>query len=320
MAPDRRDSRRLIFATERYEYLQRNLAKAAGLQLGEIERQRFPDGERYLRVTSDVDGAHAVLVGGTIDDAATLELYDLASGLISCGVATLSLVVPYFGYSTQERAVSPGEVVTAKARAVLLSSIPAARVANEIVMLDLHTVGIAHYFEGSVHSRHLSAMPLVLGVVKKIAKKDDVVVACTDAGRAKWVQQLANEAGLPAAFVYKARRRGNTVVTGVNADVRDKHVIVYDDMVRSGGSLIQAGLAYQAAGAGKITAIATHGVLPGESLATIRAAGCFTALYCTDSHPRVGELAGTRDAAGFLQVLPIAPVLGAHFSEIAKRR
>lgn len=303
------DAQRLVFSTTDYQYMQAAVCRARGFKAGELEREIFPDGERGLRILSKMQGRDAVVIGGTNSDAGTLELFDLCCGLVTQGVDTLSIVIPYFGYSTQERAVQRGEVVTAKARAILLSAVPRARRTNEVILLDLHTPGISHYFEGYTHSVHLTASELVLDVVQRIAKKHgDAVVACTDAGRAKWVQQLANEAGLTAAFVYKSRKGGsNTAVTGVNADVRGKHVIVYDDMVRTGGSLIQAGHAYKEAGATEITAIATHAVLPGDSLKRIEASGYFSALYCTDSLPQTVQLAAA--SPKFFKVLPVAGVI-----------
>src|SRR5688572_11582624 len=112
-----------IFSIERYDYLADEMARLSGWQRGEIERRTFPDGEHYLRAVTDVTDKDVIVVGGTIDERATLELYDLASGLVTYGAYRLTLVIPYYGYSTMERAVKPGEIVTAKTRACVLSSI-----------------------------------------------------------------------------------------------------------------------------------------------------------------------------------------------------
>jgi ribose-phosphate pyrophosphokinase len=92
--------------------------------LGKVEVKDFPDGERYQRIVSDISDKDVILVAGTISDQDTLELYDLACALVKYGARSLDLVIPYFGYSTMERSVKRGEVVTAKTRARLLSSIP----------------------------------------------------------------------------------------------------------------------------------------------------------------------------------------------------
>jgi len=280
----------LIFATEPYSYLCDELCAMPGFSRGDTERKTFADGERYLRITSNVYGRKVIILGGTIDDRSTLDIYDLASGLVALGAADLSLLIPYFGYSTQERSVLPGEVVTAKSRATLLSSIPKARHSTEIVLLDLHTPGIAQYFDPNIHSTHLSAQAIHLSIIKKALKKGETIIGCTDAGRAKWVQELANAAGIPAAFVYKMRHKdGTSSVTGINADVEKKHLILYDDMVRSGTSLINAATAYKAAGAATVTALVTHGVLPERSLEALEACGHIEQLLCSNSHPSAME-------------------------------
>lgn len=304
---------RVVFSTTPYAYLEQALVKQPGFSSGKLQRKTFPDGERLVRIGDELRGKDVVVLGGTYSDEASLELFDLAVGLVGLGVNTLSLVIPYFGYSTQERATRPGEVVTAKARAVLLSAIPRARLTNEAVLIDLHTPGITHYFEGHLHSTHLSAHQIPLGIVTDAKAKGPVVIGCTDAGRAKWVQNLANEAQVQAAFVYKTRdSSGKTSVTGVNADVKGKHVLLYDDIVRTGGSLLQAAEAYKKAGATLVTGMVTHAVLPGDALQKIQASGLFTALHATDSLPRAKELEAA--ASGFLKVHPLTPLIARHFT------
>jgi ribose-phosphate pyrophosphokinase len=207
-----------------------------------------------------------------------------------------------------ERAVQPGEIVTAKTRAVLLSSIPQARFSNEIVMIDLHTGGIPHYFEDHIRPYHLSAKNVIAAILGEL-ESPNKVLASTDAGRAKWVENLANEIGIDAAFVYKRRFDGeNTAIRGINANVEGRHVVIYDDMIRTGGSLIKAAQAYEEAGAARLTAITTHGVLPGNALERIRESGLFDHVFLTDTHPRALELEAG-EANGFLQIRSIVPEL-----------
>ena len=114
--------KKLLFAITGYEYLSEKVLALGHCERGEIEVSHFTDGERYQRILSNVEGREVLLIGGTVSDSATLELYDLASSLVSYGADSLTLVIPYFGYSTMERAVKPGEIVTAKTRARLLSA------------------------------------------------------------------------------------------------------------------------------------------------------------------------------------------------------
>jgi ribose-phosphate pyrophosphokinase len=147
----------VLFATRAYLRLRDAVAAAGGFAVGEIEVQEFPDGERYQRLVSPVRGVDAVLIGGTISDPDTLELYDVACAMAKYGARSLTLVVPYLGYSTMERATRPGEVVTAKTRARLLSAIPMSAVGNRVVLIDLHSEGLPHFFEGEVQPFHLYA-------------------------------------------------------------------------------------------------------------------------------------------------------------------
>ncbi|HEY5936131.1 MAG TPA: ribose-phosphate diphosphokinase [Kofleriaceae bacterium] len=299
----------IVFCTQEYDYLGRAIADRASWEVGNVHRRAFPDGERYTRIETDPADRDVVLVGGTIDDQSTLELYDLACGLVADGAYRLRMVIPFFGYSTMERSVKPGEVVKAKTRARLLSSIPAASRGTQVFMLDLHVASIAHYFEGGIRTVHVYGKSLVTAAARRLGG-DSFVLACTDAGRAKWVESLANDLHVDAAFVYKRRLdQGGTEVTGVSAQVRGKRVVIYDDMIRTGGSLLDAAQAYRDAGALAIDAIATHGLFPNDSLAKIQASGLLGSLVVSDSHPRAQLLAQTNK---FLQVDSTAQILLEH--------
>lgn len=295
----------VLFSTEAYAPLAARLCAYDDIQPGALQRREFPDGERYLRVLEECSGRDCVVLGGTITDADTLELYDLACALVHQGAHTLTLVIPYFGYQTMERAVKSGEVVVAKTRARLLSSIPTAGSGNRVVMLDLHAEGIPHYFSGSIRPLHVYAKPVIIPMLRELGG-DGFVLGATDAGRAKWVESLANDLGVAAGFVFKRRLSGSaTEVTALAADVSGRRVVVYDDMIRTGGSLIGAARSYLDAGASEVAAVCTHGVFPGDALATLSSSGLFTHVACTDSHP-AAEAA--RDNP-FLRVTSIAPVL-----------
>jgi len=294
---------RLIFSTATDATLAGKLCALGVGVPGQIDRETFADGERGLRLASPVADADAILVGGTATDSDTLELYDLACALVECGLHALTLVVPYFGYSTQERPTNDGESVTAKTRARLLSSIPLPSGGIRVLLVDLHTAGLPFYFEGGARPVHVSARPLFVEAIRAHAG-GGCVVASTDAGRAKYVEALANDLRVDASFVFKRRESGGTRVLAVSARVAGQHVMLYDDMVRTGGSLIAAAEAYREAGASKITALATHGVLPGDAVTRLERSGLFTGLVVTDTHPRARALAG-----GFLEVRSVVPLL-----------
>lgn len=301
----------LIFSTKAYNYMREDLLRRSNplsttkMNEGEVEHITFPDGERYQRVISKVEGEDVVLIGGTVSDKDTLEIYDLAGTLVEQGARSLTLICPYFGYSTMERATKAGEVVTAKSRARMFSSLPIARLGNRIILFDLHTEGLPYYFEGALRPFHLYGKTLVAKAVKELKGE---VLACTDAGRAKWVESLANDLNIPASFVFKRRLSGDkTEVSAVSAQVDGKDIVIYDDMIRTGGSLIGAAQAYKDAGAKSISVVTTHGIFPDLSASRLYSSKLFKQVVCTDSHPRVLELAGP--GLEWLKVIPIAPLL-----------
>jgi ribose-phosphate pyrophosphokinase len=297
----------LVFSTTAYDYLADAIAKAGGWQRGAVNRTTFPDGEHYRRIDSDPADRDVILVGGTIDDPSTLELYDLACGLVMYGAYRMRMVIPFYGYSTMERIVRPGEIVTAKTRARLISSIPAASRGTQVFLLDLHVGGIAHYFEGGIRPIHVYGKKLTTAAARRLGGAD-FVLASTDAGRAKWVESLAKDLQVDAAFVYKRRTSGSaTEITGVSANVSGRRVVIYDDMIRTGGSLLKAAQVYRDAGALSIDAIATHGLFPADSLTRLRSSGLFGRIVTTDSHPRAVAL-----ASDFLEVDSTAGLLTEH--------
>jgi len=295
----------LIFATSIYDYLKKEIANLSEIEIGETEKNDFPDGEHYQRIITNPEDRDIIIIGGTISDADTLEIFDLACALVKYGARTLTIVIPYFGYSTMERAVKDGEIVKAKTRARLFSAIPSASVGNKIIMIDLHSEGISHYFEGSVRTTHLYAKDLILEAILELAEGKEFVLASTDAGRAKWVQSLANEIGVTPAFVFKKRLSGEeTEITAVSAQVKDKNVIIYDDMIRTGGSLLGAAKAYKSNGAADISVVTTHGVFPGSALDKLKDSKIINKIICTNTHPQAKKLAGD-----FLQVKSVASII-----------
>jgi len=287
------ESPMLLFTTSSYAYLEPAFMAAGTFEKGEIERKTFPDGERYLRLETESWGRDVVLLGGTPTDLDWMEVYDLGCGIARAGARSLSIVMPYFGYSTMERAVHRGEIVTAKNRARLVSSIPPCEAGTRIFLFDLHTDGVEFYFDDAHVTHHVYGAPIITAAMKAIVPSGELVVGATDAGRAKWVESLARSLGVQPAFVYKKRDgdSGAVSLSGINADVRGREVIVYDDMIRTGSSLVQAGRAYLDAGATRIHALSSHLVLPPGALDRIRDSGVFSTVAGTDSHPGSQQLA-----------------------------
>jgi ribose-phosphate pyrophosphokinase len=264
------------------------LAASLGLTVTPIEREDFPDGEHYLRfpLTEPLAllGQHVVIVAATERAVSIDEVYRLGCAAVKLGAQSLVLVLPYFGFSTMERAVKPGEVVSAKTVARQLSAIPRAPEGNWVLTMDLHSSGIVHYFEGDVVALELYAEPKIVKAIESLGLSD-LCLASTDMGRAKWVEVFANRLQAPVALIHKKRVSGSqTKVSAVVGDVAGKNVVIFDDMIRTGGSLIQAAECYLNAGAKSVHAAATHLVIPEGTVAKLEASP-LARIIGTDTHP-----------------------------------
>ncbi len=282
----------ILFHTQPYQYLAKRVLAAAHNQViaGTTEIKDFPDGEHYHRITSDIHDRDILLLGGTTDDRSTLELLDLALGCVQYGARSIRIVIPYFGYATMERAVKKGEIVKAKNRAILFSAIPQTPGGNSVVMIDLHADGLPYYFEGGIKPIHLYAKEVIKAAALEFGG-NHFVLAATDAGRAKWVESLANDMQVDAAFIIKRRESGSEItVTAINADVKGRTVVIYDDMIRTGSSLVEAAKAYHNAGAKEIFVITTHGLFTNNALDKIAALPFVQKVICTDTHPNTNTL------------------------------
>lgn len=280
-----------------------------------LHRECFPDGETYLRIDKPVQNEHVVIVGGTRTAEELLEIISLSWQVVRDGAARLSIVIPYFGYSTMERAVKTGEVVRAKVNATILSSIPTPPGGKVIFLVDLHAEGIQHYFEGNGSVVHLYAKAAILAKVKELVRGDtkSLVVGSADTGRAKWVESYANELGAEIAIITKRRHDGETteILNVGGADVRNKIVLLYDDMIRSGGSIVKAAEAYRKARASKVIMACTHLILTTnqeeKTLGKVRSQA--DALITTDSIRSAASLNCPPEYAAKLHFVSIANLL-----------
>ena len=279
-----------ILASQSYNYLKKNLLKTKKFHNLDIESKTFPDGEHYLRIQNpkQISGKPAVYICGTTDDAAILEAYNIACTLVQEGCQSLHLVIPYFGYSTMERAVISGEIVSAKNIARLFSSIPLSAVGNYIYLVDLHSIGTQYYFEQNIHSVHLTTDSIIDKMINDIRRsRKNVVLASADMGRAKWIEKISSRLNMSSGFIMKKRVSGvETEVIALNADVKNKDVILFDDMIRSGSSIIHAAEAYKSIGAKDIYVVCVHGVFTDGAIDRLQKSGIIKAIYCTNTHAK----------------------------------
>lgn len=320
----------VVFSTKSYGYMQDQFHALSDFERGTALRD---ENGIVKGLDVSVEGRDVVIVGGTIDHAETLDLYVMANAAYEAGALSLTLVIPYFGYSTMERG-KPGarEAVKAAYRARLISSIPRCPMGNRVVMCDLHSEGVPYYFGSDVRTTHLYCIKNI--IMEMVADVLGGRICTTDAGRGKWAESLVKDINKllmakgikpeqlwQAAFALKDRKSGSeTELLGVLGDVAGLDIDLFDDMIRRGSTAIDAAKGYRNGTGGKpdsackkIRFVASHGVLPGNALERLQKAVdtkgelLFSEVIVTDSHPNAVKLAGD-----FLKVKPIAHMLVEH--------
>ena len=232
----------------------RDLGLRVACSLGEAtacEVERFPDGE--LRVAlGPVRGADTYIVQGTHPPGHEhlVELLLLADAAHRAGAARVTGVLPYVAYARQDRRGTEGESVAGRVVADVLSA-----ALDRVIALDLHTPTLEAFFSCPVE--HLSAVPLLAERVRPLV--DGHVVVAPDLGAVKRAQRYASLLGLETAAVRKHRISGREVeALGVDGDVRGRDVLVVDDMISTGATVVAAVRALRAGGARRALVVATH--------------------------------------------------------------
>ena len=259
--------------------LAQSVASALGIDLGRRTLENFPDDELHIEVYDDLRDHDVYIVQPTGPPVGVnlLELLLLADACTRAGASRVTGVIPYLGYSRQDRRVHGREPMGARLVAELLCT----RL-NRVVTLDLHNAAIEGFF--SAPMEHLTAVPLLAHSVRKNMGADNMVVVAPDQGAVKHAQRYSGLLDLPLAYVHKIRLSGEEVtVQSVVGDVRGKHPIVIDDMISTGGTIISAIEALLDRGCQPTVAVAaSHGLLVGAALQRL-AALPINNLFVTDS-------------------------------------
>ena len=278
----------LIYSTPDSAYFAKLIASQLGIEPGQISRGQFGDGELYHRLAlndyNELFGKTVIFVASTNTDQSFNELEKIGTTLAELGTSRRIFVIPYFGYSTMERAVKPGEAVTAKINARRLSQIPNSDRGNIFLMLDLHVSGILHYFEGACLRYELYSENVLTQALAELKLKD-FIFGTADLGKTKWTETFANKFSTDMVFIRKSRNYKKTKVLDVIGEVKGKTIIIYDDMTRSGGTLMEAARAYLKHGAVKIYAVLSHLALNDQTVIKKLNKSPIAKIISTNSHP-----------------------------------
>lgn len=244
-----------------------DIAKELHSPLGEARVSRFSDGETFCEIRENVRGLDAYVVQPTsspVNDN-LMELLIMCDALRRASTASITAVIPYYGYARQDRKVAPRTPITSK----LVADLLVAAGVDRVVCVDLHAGQIQGFF--NIPFDHLYALPVFLNDYLKPKYGSDAVFIAPDAGGVERTRAYSKRLGASLAIVDKRRERANvSEVMHLIGDVKGRHCIIVDDMIDTAGTLCNAARAVMDNGALSVVACATHGVLSGPAVQRIQ--------------------------------------------------
>ncbi len=272
-----------------------------GIIIGNAKVRNFSDGEIMVEIAENVRGRDVYVVQSTCAPTNNnlMELLIMTDALKRASAATITAVVPYYGYARQDRKAAPRTPITAKLVADLITRSGVDRV----VTIDLHAGQIQGFFDIPVDN--LYAAPVILDYLKKRFDGEPIVMVTPDAGGTERARAFAKRLECSLAVIDKRRTTPNVAeVMHLIGDVRGKIAIILDDMIDTAGTLTQAAKALKDNGALSVFACATHGVLSGPAIERINNSE-IEEIVLTDTIP-LGEKGG---ASSKLHTLSVAELL-----------
>lgn len=276
-------------------YLERPLSAA--------QVDRFSDGEISVEIGENVRGIDCFLVQSTCTPTNDhlMEILVMIDALKRASAASITAVIPYYGYARQDRKVAPRTPITAKLVADLLT----AAGANRVVSMDMHAGQIQGFF--NIPFDHLYAAPVMIEHMRStIEDPERVVIVSPDAGGVERARAYSKRLGAALAIVDKRRAKANVAeVMNLIGDVEGKHAILLDDMIDTAGTLTNAAAALVEKGAVRVSAYAVHPVLSGPAIERLEKS-VIDEVVVTDTIP----LNGKAQACAKIKVLSVARLFG----------
>lgn len=254
-----------LFSGNAHRKLAEAICKELNVPCGNCEVGKFSDGEIFVNIAETVRGCDVFIIQPTsspVNDN-LMEALILIDALKRASAGRINAVIPYYGYARQDRKTKAREPITAKLVANLLTEAGTDRV----ISMDLHAGQIQGYFDIPVD--HLSGIPILADYFKDLIDEDTVVVS-PDIGGVVRARNFASILDLPIAIIEKRRPKANvSEVMNVIGDIKDKNVILVDDIVDTAGTITKAAEVLKNIGAKHVYACATHAVLSGPAIERI---------------------------------------------------
>jgi ribose-phosphate pyrophosphokinase len=271
-----------IFSGRSNRVLAESICKSIDVPLGKVMLRDFPNGETFARIEENVRGEDTFVVQSTCPpvNQNIMELFIMIDALRRASASRITAVLPFYGYARQDRKDQPRVPISAKLMANLLVSAGA----NRILTVDLHAQQIQGFFDIPVD--HLYAAPVLFEYLKKMDLGDQVAVVSPDVGGIKMAHAYSQLLHADLAIVAKRRMSDTEVETvSVIGKVRDKTVVMVDDMTETAGTLVSAAKILRRRGAKRIIAVVSHAGLNDLGIKRLRKSN-IDELITTDTVPR----------------------------------
>ena len=256
-----------IFSGRSNPALSERIASSLGRELGAISIKTFSDGELWVKFEENIRGHDVFLIQSTNSPAENIiELALMADAAVRASAGRVTAVIPYFGYGRQDRKDQPRVPISSR---VMIDIITAMGI-DRIITMDLHSTQIQGFTK--IPFDHLYSRMVLLDAIKKEGFDPvNSAVLAPDIGSAAISQAYAKRLGMHFALIDKRRYAPNqAAISHLIGELKDKDVLIIDDMIDTAGTTVNAAEAAMEQGAKSVTAIATHGVLSGPALDKLR--------------------------------------------------
>lgn len=293
--------RAMIFSGTSNPQLAEEIAIDLGMRLGDVEVSRFASGEVYVRYNESVRGTDAFVVQShchPVNEMIMEQLF-MIDALKRASAKRINAVIPFYGYSRQDRKSLAREPISAR----LVMDLLAVAGADRVLTVDLHSGQTQGFFDGPVD--HLTALPILSAYVET-KYKDNLVIVAPDAGRAGHAAKFGRHLNADIAVMNKSRRadvRNVSKTTGLIGDVKGKRCLVVDDMIDTAGTLCGGVRELMDQGAESVIAVATHGIFSPPAMERIEDSP-LTEVIVTNTLPAPSQAMSEK-----ITVLSIAQIL-----------
>ena len=291
------------------KHLSQKISKYLKTKLVNSNIRKFSDGEIYVEINENIRGNNIFIIQSISSPANDnlLEMLLCIDALKRSSAKNITAVIPYFGYARQDRKVVPRTSISAK----LISNLITKAGADRVVTVDLHAGQIQGFFDIPVDN--LYATPIFYRHIKKNLKMDNLVCVSPDVGGVARTRGLSKLLNVNLAIVDKRRPApGKSEVINIIGDIKNKICIIVDDIIDSGGTIVNAAKMLKSRGAKEIHVYITHGVLSGDAVKRIKNSPIKN-LVVTDTIDNTKKINNTKN----IQILSISNLLGEALKRIS---